>query len=155
MRLRFVDRLVSLSPQTRVVAEKCATFEEAMLLRPNLARHVPHTLMLEWLGQTTAILVAESTGYERLPVIGSFASCHMEHTLFAGDVARITIDVTHWREDCAIAEGEIRRGDDLILSIERALCAFIPLEKLWDATEFRAAVRAARGEFPKPESVLR
>ena len=49
-----------------------------------------------------------------------------------------------------ILYGTVRKDDTAVLHIERAACAFLPLAELADAAELRAAVRAARGEFPGP-----
>lgn len=151
MRLRFLDRLLALEPRASAAARKCVSFEEAMLVRPGLGRGVPPTLLVEWLGQLSAVLVAESTDYTRLPVLGSFASCAFGGRALAGDACRIELRVRSWHEDCAFIDGEISiEGGDALLSIERAVLAFLPLSSLWDEAELRAAVRAARGEFPGP-----
>jgi 3-hydroxymyristoyl/3-hydroxydecanoyl-(acyl carrier protein) dehydratase len=150
MRLRFVDRLVELEPRVRVVAEKCVTFEEAMLVRPGGGRGAPETLALEWLGQATVALVAASTDFALAPVVGSFAACRFGGRALAGDRARIEVSVRAWRDDGAQVDGTIRLDGRELLAIERATCAFLPLEDLYDPDELRAAIRAARGEFPGP-----
>lgn len=151
MRLRFVDRLLSLSPALSIEGEKCVSFEEAMLLRPSLARGVPGTLLVEWLGQLTAVLVAESTQYTSLAVLGSFARCTIGEALHAGDKARLTIRARSWHEDSAYVDGVALTPEGAeAMRIERAVFAFVPLAPLWDEEELRAAVRAARGEFPGP-----
>jgi|SRR5579871_6508854 len=150
MRLRFVDRLVALEPRRKITVEKCVSFEEAMLLRPGLARGAPATLMLEWLGQATQLLVAESTDYALLPLIGSFAYCTIYTSLGAGEVATVEVDVQSWHETEAMVHGTVRTKETTALHIERAACAFVPLAELCDPAELRAAARAARGEFPGP-----
>ncbi len=150
MRLRFVDRIVELVPRERILVEKCVSFEEAMLLRPWRARGAPPTLMLEWLGQTAQVLVAESTGYRFAPVVGSFARCEFCTTAHAGERVSVEIHVKSWHEGEALVDGAVCMGDTRLLHIERAACGFLPLDQLWDPAELRAAVRAARGEFPGP-----
>jgi 3-hydroxymyristoyl/3-hydroxydecanoyl-(acyl carrier protein) dehydratase len=154
MRLRFVDRLVALAPERSIEVTKNVTFEEAMLVRPRGGRGVPPTLLLEWLGQAAALLVAESTDYRWLPVIGSFASCRFASgKLVAGDAATVRIAVRSWRADAMWVDGEVGGPRGRVLAIERAVCPFVSLEKLWDPEELRAAARAARGEFPGPVAV--
>jgi 3-hydroxymyristoyl/3-hydroxydecanoyl-(acyl carrier protein) dehydratase len=150
MRLQFVDRLVELEPRTRVVVEKCVSFEEAMLARPGGRRGVPETLALEWLGQATAVLVAESTGYARAPLVGSFAACRFDGRALAGARARLTVTVRSWHDDAAQVDGAVQVDGRRLVTIERATCPFVPLESLYDPDELRAAVRAARGQFPGP-----
>jgi hypothetical protein len=150
VRLRCVDRLLTLVPRRAVTAEKCATFEEAMLLRPGRGRGVPPTLLLEWLGQATALLVAESTDYAWLPVVGAVASCRFGASLHAGERAVVKVTVRSWRDDAALVDGLIDGPRGEALTVTRALCAFVPLPSLWDPDELRAAARAARGEFPGP-----
>lgn len=152
MRLRFVDRLVELVPERSITAVKNVTFEEAMLVRPGLARGVPSTLLCEWLGQATALLVAESTDYRRFPLVGSFAACAIAPPpLSAGDTATLRVTVRSWHAEEALVDGEVLGpGDRVALRIERAACPFVSLPSLWDPEELRAAARAARGEFPGP-----
>jgi hypothetical protein len=154
MRLRFVDRLVALAPERSIEVTKNVTFEEAMLVRPGGGRGVPPTLLLEWLGQAAALLVAESTNYRWQPVIGSFATCEFAPgKLIAGDVASVRIEVRSWHAEAMRVDGDVGGPRGRVLAIERAICPFIPLEKLWDPEELRAAARAARGEFPGPVAV--
>jgi hypothetical protein len=151
MRLRFVDRLVELVPRASIRVEKCVSFEEAMLVRPSLGRGAPPTLLLEWLGQASQLLVAESTGYSRLALLGSFARAAFGPALPAGERARVEIDVRAWRHDAAVFDGRVAFADGrAALTVERTLCAFVPLDELADADDLRAAARAARGEFPGP-----
>jgi hypothetical protein len=161
MRLRFIDRLLCLEPRAGAAALKCVSFEEAMLLRPHLTKGVPPTLFVEWLGQLAALLVAESTDYASLPLLGSFSSCAFGARALAGARCRLEIEVRAWRADGALVDGRILLDEDGPASpggepcleafrIERALLAFVPLADLWDEAELRAAVRAARGEFPGP-----
>lgn len=150
MRLRFLDRLVQLEPRARAVAEKCVTFEEAMLLRPGGGRGAPETLALEWLGQATVALVAASTDYKLAPVVGSFDACRFHGRALAGERARIEVTVRAWRDEGAQVDGAISVDGRALLTIDRATCAFLPLADLYDPDELRAAVRAARGEFPGP-----
>lgn len=150
MRLRFVDRIVELRPRERIVVEKCATFAEAMLLRPGRGRGVPPTLMLEWVGQAAQVLVAESTGYRRLPVVGSFARCEFCTSVQAGERLSVEVRVKSWHDEEALVDAAVRSGETPVLHIERAVCGFLPLDELWEPAELQAAVRAARGEFPGP-----
>ena len=151
MRLRFVDRLVSLTPRESVVVEKAVSFEEAMLVRPLPSCGVPPTLILEWIGQAVALLVAESTSYHGFPVVGSFERCTFGETLLAGDVARIAVTVRSWHPDAARIDGRVTtpNGHDAV-SLASATCAFLPLALLHDPDDLRAAIAAARGDFPGP-----
>ena len=150
MRLRFIDRLVSLEPCVSASALKCVTFEEAMMLRPTLARGVPGTLLVEWFGQLAALLVAESTLYQSLSVLGSFASCALGAPLLAGEVATISIRVRSWHDDSAFLDGVIQTETQTALTMQKAVVAFVPRQDLWDEADLRAAVLAAKGIFPKP-----
>jgi 3-hydroxymyristoyl/3-hydroxydecanoyl-(acyl carrier protein) dehydratase len=150
MRLRFIDRLLSLDACASATALKCVTFEEAMLARPSLARGVPKTLLVEWFGQLAALLVAESTEYQSLAVLGSFASCAFGAPLLAGEVAKLSITVRSWHEDSAFLDGLIQTETQDALIIQKAVIAFVPRQDLWDEEDLRAAVRAAKGIFPKP-----
>jgi 3-hydroxymyristoyl/3-hydroxydecanoyl-(acyl carrier protein) dehydratase len=151
MRLRFVDRILLLAPKERASAQKCVSFEEAMLPRPGLGRGVPATLLIEWAGQVAALLVAESTDYQQLAVLGNIETCSFGPLLVPGDLAQIEVKVRAWREDSALFDATIttnHRREHLRFS--RALMAFVSLTTLIDQAELRAAVRAAKGEFPGP-----
>jgi hypothetical protein len=150
MRLRFIDRLLSLTACASATALKCVTFEESMLVRPNLSRGVPSTLLIEWFGQLAALLVAESTEYQSLSVLGSFASCSFGEPLLAGDVATMSITVRSWHDDSAFLDGIIESKTQKALEIQRAVVAFVPRQDLWEESDLRAAVNAAKGIFPKP-----
>lgn len=151
MRLRYIDRLHTLSPRVEASAHKCVSFEEAMLARPSLARGVPGTLLVEWIGQLAALLVAESTDYRSLAVLGSLGACRFGPPLLAGEVARLVVRVRSWGDDSAYLDGEIATDDGRKrLEVERAVVAFVPSAHLSPEEELRAAVRAARGHFPGP-----
>jgi hypothetical protein len=150
MRLRFIDRLLSLEACVSASALKCVTFEEAMLVRPGLARGVPSTLLVEWFGQLAALLVAESTQYQSLAVLGSFAACSFGAPLLAGEVATISLTVRSWHEDSAFLDGKIQTETSIALEIERVVVAFVPRHDLWDEADLRAAVLSAKGIFPRP-----
>lgn len=150
MRLRFIDRLLTLTPKEEATARKCVSFEESMLVRPDLSRGVPRTLLVEWLGQLAALLVTESTDYQKLSVLGSFASCTFGEKLLAGEVATLQIKVRSWHEDSAFVDGSIQSSQGEALLLSKAVIAFVPRALLWEEEDLRAAVRAAKGLFPGP-----
>jgi hypothetical protein len=153
MRFRWIDRLTSLEPRRAATALHCVSFEEAMLVRASATRGAPPTITIDWLCQLVQLLVAESTDFASVALLESVERCELGPAPQAGERAVVSVRVTAWDDARASLDGSVQILERAALSIKNALFVFAPLPRCLDEAELRAALRAARGEFPRPVGI--
>jgi hypothetical protein len=149
MRFRWIDRLLSLEERRAARANRCVSFEEAMMLRAGSARGVPPTLCVDWLSHLAVFLVAESTSFRSVAVLDEIERFACHGYFLAGDIAEMSIQIREWREDGMSLIGTIHHKEKIMIEVSASL-RFLSLARCYDEAELRAMLRAARGEFPRP-----
>lgn len=111
----FLDRIVA-HDDTRVIGERTFPADE-----PFFAGHfpghpiVPGVVLIEGLAQTLAWLALTRTGGGTVLLTG-VDGCRIRRPVSPGETVTYRIAVTRSRRNMVVAEGEVRVGDDRVLS---------------------------------------
>jgi 3-hydroxymyristoyl/3-hydroxydecanoyl-(acyl carrier protein) dehydratase len=127
-----VDRVLWREPR-RLVATKAITYYE-------LDNHLgdcrpgsfPASLMIESFLQTCGMLISSEPAAEtsHLPILASARNIRVLGAARAGDLLVHTIELVDRYEDTATFTGTSRVGDDLVLSVVRAMILLRPANTL-------------------------
>ena len=136
MRFLWVDRVVELHRERRIVVALDVTRDEALFahhfpLRPMF----PASLLFESAAQGGTILLETSLGFTRKALPGYIASAKFYRAIGPGDALRIELDAEQWSEDAAVLDGRVLRGRERCASLRFGMLT-APLREFYGPEHF-------------------
>jgi 3-hydroxyacyl-[acyl-carrier-protein] dehydratase len=112
----LVDRIVEIEPGKRIVGTKNVSLETDSFLQGHFPDYpvMPGVLIVEALAQTGAVLVMQDpANAEKLPFFARIDNCRFRQQVRPGDVLRLEVEVTSFRDPVGKAHGRALVGDRL------------------------------------------
>lgn len=118
MRWMWIDRIVELVPQERMVAIKNVSLAEDHLhdhfpVRPDRPAMpvMPASLIIEGMAQTAGILVGHAEGFREKVILAKVALAELDRDAFPGDTLRYTARLRQLDRQGAATEGTVEMLD--------------------------------------------
>jgi 3-hydroxyacyl-[acyl-carrier-protein] dehydratase len=112
----LVDHILEIDPGKRIVGTKSLSLETDSFLRGHFPDYpvMPGVLIVEALAQTGAVLVMQDPAYSgKLPYFARIDNCRFRQQVRPGDLLRLEVEVTSFRDPIGKAHGRALVGDSL------------------------------------------
>ena len=138
MKFRFVDRIVSWTPNERIRGRKAVSFEEYELKAAfGGGAHLPPSLLLESFLQLGNWLILLSTDFAHCGLIVRLDEVHFDGEVGPGDQVDMEVVVVRRRDDGWELAGEGGVGSRLVIRGAGCLAAPVPTTELYDPADLR------------------
>jgi 3-hydroxyacyl-[acyl-carrier-protein] dehydratase len=112
----LVDRILEIETGKRIVGEKSVSLERDEFLRGHFPEYpvMPGVLIVEALAQAGAVLVMQDrTHAGKVPFFARIDNCRFRQQVRPGDVLRLEVEVTSFRDPVGKAHARALVGDRL------------------------------------------
>jgi 3-hydroxymyristoyl/3-hydroxydecanoyl-(acyl carrier protein) dehydratase len=138
MKFRFVDRIVSWSPWTRIEGVKAVSFEEYQLKEAFAdVPRLPETLLIESFLQLGNWLILLSSGFQQAARVVRISEARFPGFLGPGETMNLDVTVTRRNEDGLELAGEGRVDGRVIVSGLGCLATPVPAAEWFQPEDLR------------------
>lgn len=151
MKFRFVDKIVSWTPNESITGIKCVSFEEYSL-RDDLGGipSLPETLLLESVLQLGNWLILLSSDFNQMGMVIRLTQVHFKGLLLPGQQLRMEVKLGRQREHGFELSGEGRVDGKTIITGLGGLAVAVPAKEYVNPQDLRVLF----SEIYEPEKFL-